>query len=157
MGKRTKQIDDSREIELPHLGKVNGKPVFTTVGQINMQANDIEEALENIKKQKEDSKLVNWARGIIMGGAQFANQMFQRVAPESVVEAEQLSGSDARMRDKFVGWMTQNQFTVVQDGIKTIVKANGKVVAEATAPVPDSLVSALEAEIKRQLRLLNAD
>ena len=157
MVKRTKQIDDSREIELSHLGKVNGKPVFTIVGQIKMQPNDVEEALANIKKQKQDSHLVNWARAIITGGAQFANQVFQRVAPESVIEAEQASGSDARMKDKFVGWITKNQFAVIQDGIKTIVKANGKVVAEARAPVQDAMIPILEAEIKRQLDLLHAD
>jgi len=150
MAKRTKQIDDSREVELKRLGKINGKPVFSTMGQLEMTGADKEGLSSNIKDSQLQGRVNNTVGLVYENAARFASKVFTDIAPAYVIEAEQKSLTERRSQKIIVDWMRKSNFKVIQDGLKTVITVRGKIVAEITADISDDIRRYVEVRIKQE-------
>ena len=150
MKKRTKQIDDAREIVLPF--SIDGKQAFTTVGSQEMQGHENEELSQNIKRQQTTGGIQKHVEGVMENAQRFLQATMWMVAPNPIKESlarcekETATGDDM---DRVTDWINEMQLVSVQDGLTTVVKSKGKVLADMKAKVDATLVKPIEVEIAK--------
>lgn len=150
MKKRTKQIDDSREVILPF--QANGKQAYTTQGSIDMQPHENEELSSNIRKERFRGDVQKQVEAIMENSQRFVQATMFGIAPTKIrdlmadCETESIDQEGMETMEK---WIQDTQFMAIQDGLKTVVKSQGKVLGEMTAKIEGPFRKAVEAELKR--------
>jgi hypothetical protein len=150
MKKRTKQIDDDREVVLPF--SIDGKQAYTTQGSIDMQGGEKEELSGNIRKQQLQGAIEKHVEAIMENSQRFVQATMWDIAGEKVrelmAECEAETIDDEGM-EILASWINEKQFIAIQDGLKTIVKSKGKVLGEMKASLKGVMGSLVEDELKR--------
>ncbi len=150
MKKRTKQIDDAREIVLPF--SIDGKQAFTKAGSQEMQGHEKEELSQNIRRQQTKGGIQKHVEVVMENAQRFLQATMWMVAPNPIKEAlaacEAETATEADM-DAVTDWINEMQLVSVQDGLTTVVKSKGKVLADMRAKVDATLVEPIEAEIAK--------
>lgn len=140
--KRTKSLDDAKPVILSTNGTVDGT-VWTTRGEKEMQPSDNEQLIANIAA----SKVATAVEKITISCLEQAAHFFE-VTVKSMLPGQLVLGDEATLR-----WMAKEGVELHQDGLRSIVKRGGKVIADCKAAVPaqwHSLVEARLRQIQRQ-------
>ena len=150
MKKRTKQIDDAREIVLPF--SIDGKQAFTKAGSQEMQGHEKEELSQNIQRQQSKGGIMKHVEVVMANAQRFLQATMWTIAPENVkvalAKCEATTASDAEM-NLVTDWVNDMQLVSLQDGLTTVVKSKGQVLGEMEAKVDGTLVKLVEEEIAK--------
>jgi len=148
--KRTKQIDDAREIVLPF--QVDGKQAWTTAGSKRMHGAEKEELSSNIRRQQLKGNVQKHVEAVMSNAQKFVQATMFQIAPEKVriamARCEGNAASEEQM-SLIESWINEMQFVAKQDGLTTVVKSKGKVLGEMTAKMDGILKGPVEEELKR--------
>ena len=131
--KRTKQIDDNREVIIqPH---PNGD-IWTKAGDLDMSGDDKSHLSHNLRADKLRASIEKMVEEVENNAAAFINNTFLGIAPENVVDSfYNLMVDEGDKGDLFAQWVNDSGWSFFQDGLTTVVKMKGKVVGEMTAKV----------------------
>lgn len=150
MKKRTERLDDEREIDLGM--ELNGKPGFVKAGSLKVSEADKEEASANIGIEKLNGEVDRACQAIFDEAENLCQQVLARVAPQSFWEAYEKVEECEESRGLVEGWLRENEFCVVVEGLKILVKMKGKVLVEVEAQVPGDIKSLVEVKVKEEVQ-----
>lgn len=151
MKKRTRQLDDSREILLPKT--INGKQVWTTAGDLApLDPGEKSELSSNIKGNAHKSNILKLAQAVLTNASLFIHDTFAKLNPQLVEELNTAFDSEALFvaGHKFDSWVRREGLNWKLDGLTTVITKRGKVLAEMTAKVDERFAR----EVGRQVRMM---
>lgn len=134
ISKRTKQLDDAREVLLK-----NG--FHSTVGGMTVQPLHKEQAASNIRATARMGMVRKVVEAVFNGAADFFRQRMIELVP---------AGLNCDDETAFNDWLCTEGYSFRQDGLTSILLRQGKIVVTQTATVNPSIVAEVLAEIKRQ-------
>jgi len=159
MKKRTQKLDDEREIDLGM--ELNGRPGFIKAGSLRTTEAEKEEASANILKAKLQSNIDAQIELIYQNAKKFARHILAKIAPQGfwdAMERIETDGGDTEDKLTVSSYIDDMGISVIQDGLRTIVKANNRVIAEMDATIDDPMIATyVEADIKRIQSSLEKD
>lgn len=140
--KRTTRLDDAKEVLVTHAA--DGTPIWTTVGDKRMSADNKAELSDNLRKRALYNAAIGVMQKVQAGAAGFFESVVMNAAPPHVLDAYQ-QGDTAPLAE----WLPHSGFTFKQDGLRSIVLHQGSVMADFTATVP----AAVEQQVLALLRM----
>lgn len=146
--KRTKQLDDAREVALPDLGK----NVWTTKGELDMQSSEKEELSSNLKGAKHRALIAKLVNTIQQKAAAFFESSVLEMAPSNV--ARDYMDGEGKL---FADWLQKSPFMFVQDGLTARIYYHNREIASLPANVPALYRDEVLAEIRRSSRVLGSE
>lgn len=135
--KRTKQLHDAEVKVLKTDGTVSGT-IHTTKGEYEMQPQDNEVLMSNLMKARVRSAVEKMAGAVLTQAAQFFEATITPLLPDLMLNDQSK-----------LWWMSQNGIECHQDGLRSVVKKHGQVLAESQAEIPVAWKALVEARLKQ--------
>lgn len=132
--KRTKQIDDAREVLLK-----NG--FHSTVGDLKVQPLHKEQAASNIRATGRMGVVRRIVKEVHQKGADFFQSCVSQLLPRRLMD---------KSPEQIESWLCTQGYTFKQDGLTSVLLKQGVVIASQTAQVDSRYVIEVLAELQRQ-------
>lgn len=152
MKRRTKTIDDEREIALGI--DLGDKPGFVKAGSLTPSQEDKEKASDNIRLAALKGQIGNLIIDVEHQRAQMLEAVTSQFMPHSIADAMLRAGTaNEEITDKklIADWVDEMQIETRHSGLTTAVRVKGRTIAEFTAKldVDEATKYLVESEIKR--------
>src|SRR5687768_142410 len=125
MKKRTRQLDDAREVVIGRTA--DGDPIHTTAGELKLNGEDQDKLQDNVNAQAAVGTAEQAARLHINRTAAFLLKFIHDLAPLNVYVDYLHNGEHG---EYFEAWRYSEGYEFHMDRLYTYIKRNGKVVAE---------------------------
>lgn len=143
MRKRTRQIDESREIQI---GGTKSHPTWTTAGELAMNGDENVELSHNLRMRRRAEAVNKVVQQLLEGFAAWLETCILDLAPKNVFAS--YSGRSGDGQKLFHEWLARVPFKFVMDGLTARFFYNGKELASTTAKVDPMM----EAEVLSMMK-----
>lgn len=128
----------------------DGNPVWVDPKELLPSEDEKLELKQNLLNSKERNAINKLTEQVMMNAGRFVQATFYAVAPKDVLRAHE-RGEMALVAD----WVQVNEYQVIQDGLKTIIKVKGKVIREMKATVSQNCADMVESRVRQIMAVKN--
>lgn len=122
----------------------DGQPVWVEPKELLPSEDEKLELKQNLLNSRERGAIQKLTHSVLENAARFVEATFLAIAPTVVVRAH-----EANEMGHVASWASANQYEVIQDGFRTVIKVRGKVVREFVARVSEACADLVEREVRR--------
>lgn len=122
----------------------DGQPVWVEPKELLPTEDEKLELKQNLLNSRERGAIEKLTHSVIENAARFVQATFLAIAPPGIVRAH-----ENNEMGRVAAWAKENQYEVIQDGLRTVVKVRGKVIREFVARVSPACADLVEREVKR--------
>lgn len=128
----------------------DGKPVWVEPKELLPSEDEKLELKQNLLNSKERNAINKMADQVLMNAGRFVQATFYAIAPKDVLRAHEREEM-ALVAD----WVQVNEYRVIQDGLKTVIKLKDKIIREMKATVSQNCADLVEIRVRQIMAVKN--